>query len=63
MNWVSSSLLYHRLNAKNFGIILNKQQFDKNFKSNSAFFALIERFSYLRSWDFDKLYIFAQYRV
>ena len=41
------------LNAKNFGIKLNKQQFDKKFKSNSAFFTLKERFLYSCGWNFE----------
>ena len=49
MNRISSSLLYGRLNAKNFGTTLNKRQFNQKLKSNLAFFTLIESVSYLRS--------------
>ena len=55
MNRVSSSLLYGKLNAKSFRKTLNKRQFDKKFKSNSAFFTLTESISYLGSWNFDRL--------
>ena len=58
MNRISSSLLYGRLNAKNFGTTLNKRQFNQKLKSNLAFFTLIESVSYLRSWDFDRLVYF-----
>ena len=59
---VSSSLLYGRLNTKNFGETLNKREFDEKIKSNLAFFTLIESFCIYVAGILIHLYIFAQYR-
>ena len=57
MNLVSSSSLHGNLNTINFVMSLNKQQFGRKFKSNSAFFTSIKSFSYFY-WNLDKLSYF-----